>query len=80
LPEEKFHAFCRFEIVGKETVVVAPPPPTRGLSVPFNIHIARHVLANVMDIPDKEDWKNCILDEKTELKFVEEMRSLLPFE
>jgi hypothetical protein len=80
LPEEPFRAFCRFEVVGKGTIIVSPPPPTRGYVVPFNIHIARFVLANVMGIPEKEDWKKCILDEKTELGFVEEMRGLLSFE
>jgi hypothetical protein len=80
LPETKFHAFCRFQVVGREPIIVAPPPPSNGIQVPFNIQIARHVLAKVMGRPELEDWKKCIIDESKEVRYVEEMRKLLPFE
>jgi hypothetical protein len=80
LPEPKFHAFCRLEVVGQEPVIYAPPPPKNGITVPFNIQIARSVLARVIGRPELEDWKKCILDPDIEAKNVEEMRGLLPFQ
>jgi hypothetical protein len=42
LPIGKFEPFCRFEIVGKEPIVVSIPQSTNGIYVPFNIQIARY--------------------------------------
>lgn len=41
LPEDPFWPFCKFGVVGGNFVVVSPPLPINGITVPFNLQIAR---------------------------------------
>lgn len=48
---------------------------------PFNQQFARQVLANVLGIPDRADWRNCELPDDQETEIANDFRnSFKPFD
>ncbi|KAJ2991586.1 hypothetical protein HDV02_003681 [Globomyces sp. JEL0801] len=80
LPESSFWPFIRVHLFGRTPIVFTPPEPTDGVLIPFNLQMARFVLANLIGKPEYANWKRCILEEDEETAQAESLRNILSLE
>lgn len=61
----------------QDWITYSPPVPKPGApAIPFNINFARFVLARVMEMPDRVNWKQCVMDQDQETEITNKLRDL----
>ena len=80
LPDSPYWPYCKLWVHGREPIIIAPSQPDNGISVPFNIQIARYSLASLVGSPELVDWKKCVLSLEEETELTEKYRNSLVFE
>ena len=80
LPESPYWPYCKLWIHGRKPIIIAPPQSSNGISIPFNIQIARYSLASLIGKPELVDWKKCVLTLEEETELTEKYRKILVFE
>lgn len=79
LPANQFWPFVRVLVSGGEEMIFTPPSKD-GPSVPFNLDMARFVVAAALGIPERLDWKKCVMNVKGEETTTEALRKKYPLE
>ena len=81
LPENTAWPFLRIVFgKGKCDVVYSPPlpPPGRPLT-PFYLEFARQVIAHSLKMPEKSNWKNCVVESDQEAETTDRIRKEYSF-
>jgi hypothetical protein len=81
LPENVSWPFVRLGFGGgKEEVIYSPPLPPPGRSLtPFNLAFARQVIAHTLGVPEKTNWKKCVIEAEEESAMTDRIRKEYPF-
>ncbi|KAK9368417.1 CwfJ C-terminus 1-domain-containing protein-like protein [Lipomyces kononenkoae] len=63
--------FFKVYLGGKKILYISLSPEVR-----FDLQFGRKVLATILGLPERSDWKSCVQDEKDEVKDAEQFKTL----
>jgi len=77
LPANTFWPFFRIKVHDKEELIISPPKQKADNAlVPFDINLVRSVVCELIGLPDREVWKQCVVSFQEEETITEDLRKI----